>query len=80
VDDKSFKDALAAAGAPAAVNWLAYADVHRLAPIVQVLSQLLGASQSSRQQGEKLDRLGTLVAYGARAGTDSRVSVRITHR
>jgi hypothetical protein len=79
VDDKSFKDALAAAGAPAAVNWLAYADVHRLAPIVQVLSQLLGGSQSSRQQGEKLDRLGTLVAYGAPAGGDSRVSVRITH-
>ena len=79
VDDKSFKDALAAAGAPAAVNWLAYADVHRLAPIVQVLSQLLGGSQSSRQQGEKLDRLGTLVAYGARAGADNRVSVRITH-
>jgi hypothetical protein len=80
VDDKAFKDALAAAGAPAAVTWLAYADVKRLAPIVQVLSQLLGGSASSRQQGQKLDRLGTLVAYGAPAGPDSRVSVRITHR
>jgi hypothetical protein len=79
VDDDAFKDALAAAGAPPAVTWLAYADVHRLAPIVQVLSQLLGGSASSRQQGQKLDRLGTLVAYGARAGADSRVSVRITH-
>jgi hypothetical protein len=78
VDDKSFKDALAAAGAPAAVNWLAYADVHRLAPIVQVLSQLLGGSAQSRKQGQKLDRLGTLVAYGARAGADSRVSVHVT--
>jgi hypothetical protein len=78
VDDKSFKDALAAAGAPAAVNWLAYADVHRLAPIVQVLSQLLGGSAQSRQQGQKLDRLGTLVAYGARAGADSRVAVHVT--
>jgi hypothetical protein len=79
VDDKAFKDALAAAGTPTAVNWLAYADVNRLAPIVQVLSQLLGGSESSRQQGQKLDRLGTLVAYGARAGADSRVTVRITH-
>jgi hypothetical protein len=79
VDDKSFKDALAAAGAPAAVTWLAYADVKRLAPIVQVLSQLLGDSASSRQQAQKLDRLGTLVAYGTRAGADSRVSVRLTH-
>jgi hypothetical protein len=80
VDDKSFKDALAAAGAPEVVTWLAYADVNRLAPIVQVLSQLLGGSASSRQHSQKLDRLGTLVAYGARAGADSRVSVRITHR
>jgi hypothetical protein len=80
VDDKSFKDALAAAGAPAAVNWLAYADVHRLAPIVQVLSQLLDRSGQSRQQGQKLDRLGTVVAYGAPAGADSRVSARITQR
>jgi hypothetical protein len=80
VDDKSFKDALAAAGAPAAVTWLAYADVQRLAPLVQVLSQLLGGAAPSRQQGQKLDRFGTLVAYGARAGADARVAVRITHR
>jgi hypothetical protein len=79
VDDNSFKDALAAAGTPAAVDWLGYADVHRLAPIVQVLSQLFGGSASSRQTGQKLDRFGTLVAYGARAGADSRVAVRITH-
>jgi hypothetical protein len=78
VDDQSFKQALAAAGAPAAVTWLAYADLHRLAPIVQVLSQLFGGPAPSRQQDQKLDRFGTLVAYGTRAGSDSRVSVRIT--
>src|SRR5207247_5889779 len=40
VDDQPFKDALAAADVPAEVTWLAYADLQRLAPILQALASL----------------------------------------
>jgi hypothetical protein len=78
VDDKSFKDALAAAGAQQTVTWLAYADLHRLVPIAQVLARLLGDSQPSQEETQRLDRLGTIVAYGARSGPDARATVRLT--
>ena len=39
VEDQPFKDAFAAADVPDKVQWLAYADVQRLAPIVQALSR-----------------------------------------
>lgn len=76
VDDQRFKDALAAADVPDQVTWLAYADLQRLAPIVQALSQLLGNSA----QPDKLERLGTLVAFGARSGSVSRLQARVTIR
>jgi hypothetical protein len=62
VDDQPYKDALAAAGAPADVTFLAYADVARLQPFLQ----LLGVHT------KRLDRIGTAVAYG----TPSRVVIR----
>jgi hypothetical protein len=80
VDDQPFKDALAAADVPGDVTWLAYADLHRLVPIVQGLSQLLGAGPPSPQQTRTLDRLGTLVAFGASAGSARRVELRLTSR
>jgi hypothetical protein len=81
VDDQPYKDALAAAGAPAEVTFLAYADVQRLAPIVQALSQLLSRGKPNLLgTTAKLDRFGTLVAFGARSGSTSRLEVRLTLR
>jgi hypothetical protein len=81
VDDQPFKDALAAAHVPKDVTFLAYADVQRLAPVLQALSQLLAPSSRPGANGlEGLDRLGTLVAFGARAGSASRIELRLTGR
>jgi hypothetical protein len=74
-DDQAFKDALAAADAPDEVSWLAYADVERLAPTVEALSQLLGM-RLSEEQGRTLARLGTVAAFGARSRLVLRVSGR----
>jgi len=80
VDDQPFKDALAAAGVPDEVTFLAYADVQRLAPIVQALSQLLGRGAPDQTATTKLDRLGTLVAFGARSGSSSRLELWLSVR
>lgn len=80
VDDQAFKDALAAADVPDEVTWLAYADLHRLVPIVQTLSQLLGGSQPSHETRERLDRLDTVVAFGSRSGSTDRLALRLTTR
>ena len=77
VDDQPFKDALAAADVPDDVTWLAYADVQHLSPLIQAFSALLGSGQQSSNL--KLDKLGTLVAYGARTGSTSRLVARLTH-
>jgi hypothetical protein len=78
VDDQMFKDALAAADAPGEVTWLVYADIHRLVPIVQTLSQLLGGS--ARTDARTLDQLSTLFAYGARSSSRTRLELRLTGR
>ena len=62
VDDQPYKDALAAAGVPADVTFLAYVDVARLKPFLQLL----------RLHTNRLDRIGTAVAYG----TPSKVVIR----
>src|SRR6266545_2992383 len=80
LDDQSFKDALAAAGAPDEVTFLAYADVHRLAPILQTVRQLLSRGTASPAGTQDLDRLGTLVAFGARSGSTSRFKARLSFR
>ena len=80
VDDQPFKDALAAADAPKEVTFLAYADLQRLAPVLQALSQFLGSPSAGTKGLEGLDRLGTLVAFGARAGSASRIEARLTGR
>jgi hypothetical protein len=76
VDDQPFKDALAAADAPEEVTWLAYADLQRLVPIVQTLAQLLGAEAPSGAETARLERLGTLVAYGAADRLELRIAGR----
>ena len=76
VDDQTFKDALAAADVPDEVSWLAYADVQRLAPIVQALTQLTGGTPPSKEQKRRLERLGTLTAFGARSQWTLRVTSR----
>jgi Protein of unknown function (DUF3352) len=78
VDDQGFKDALAAADVPAEVSWLAYADLQRLTPLVQALSQLLGRTPPSATETQSLERLDTLVAFGAQSGQTSRVVLRLT--
>jgi hypothetical protein len=78
VDDQPFKDALAAADAPDEVTWLAYADIQRLAPILQALAALMGNGQSKPSVTPKLEKFDTLVAFGARSGSTSRVEVRLT--
>jgi hypothetical protein len=80
VDDQPFKDALAAADAPADVTWLAYADLHRLLPLIQALSQLQGGTAPGQQETQRLEHLGTLVAYGARSGSTSRIELRLESR
>jgi hypothetical protein len=81
VDDAPFKDALAGADTPNDVAWLAYADLHRLVPVLQALQQALGKGGTSPSGDQpKLDRLGTLVAYGARSGSTTRVELRVTER
>jgi hypothetical protein len=80
VDDQPFKDALAAADAPDEVTWLAYADIHRLVPIVQALSQVLGGTALSPERAKRLDRLETLVAFGARSGSTTRLELRLAIR
>lgn len=80
VDDQPFKDALAAADAPSEVTFLAYADVQRLAPVLQALSQLLGRASPRAGESQSLDRLGTLVAFGASVGSTSRLEMRLTGR
>jgi hypothetical protein len=66
VDDAPFKEALAAADVPEEVTWLAYADTQRLMPLVRALSPEL----------PKLDRVGTLVAFGTRSGLEARLTRR----
>ena len=78
MEDQSVKDAFAAADVPAKVTWLAYADIQRLAPILQALTSLMGTGQAKPSTAPKLDKLGTLVAFGARSGSTSRVEVRLT--
>jgi hypothetical protein len=80
VDDPTFRDALAAADAPDEVSWLAYADIQRLAPIIRALSQLIGGTPPSEEEMRRLERLGTLVAFGARSGSNTRLVARITRR
>jgi hypothetical protein len=80
VDDQPFKDALAAADAPSDVTWLAYADLHRLLPLVQVLAQLRGGTAPAPQETQRLEHLGTLVAFMARSGSTSRLELRLESR
>ncbi|HEY8725696.1 MAG TPA: hypothetical protein VIL91_03235 [Gaiellaceae bacterium] len=80
IEDQPFKDALAAADVPAEVTWLAYADIQRLAPILQALASLSGKGQAKPSSTLKLEKFGTLVAFGARSGSTSRLEVRLTVR
>jgi hypothetical protein len=80
MEDQPVKDAFAAADVPAEVTWLAYADIQRLAPILQALAALTGNGQSKPSATPKLEKFGTLVAFGARSGSTSRVEVRLTTR
>jgi hypothetical protein len=80
MEDQPVKDAFAAADVPAEVTWLAYADIQRLAPILEALAALTGNGQSTPSAAPKLEKLGTLVAFGARSGSTSRVEVRLTTR
>jgi hypothetical protein len=78
--DQPFKDALAAADVPDEVTWLAYADVQRLAPILQALASLQGNGQSKTPDTTKLDKFDTFVAFGARSGSTSRLELMLTTR
>jgi hypothetical protein len=79
VDDKAFKDAVAAADVPKDVTWLAYADMPRLAPLIQAFSALAGKGHQKTDKSQlQLDKLGTVVAYGALTGSGSQLVVRTT--
>ena len=78
IEDQPFKDALAAADVPAEVTWLAYADIQRLAPILQALASLTGKGQTKPSSTLKLEKFGTLVAFGAHSGSMSRLEARLT--
>ena len=76
VDDQPFKDALAAADVPAKVTWLAYADIQRLAPILQALAAMTGQGQTKPSMTPKLEKFGTLVAFGAIGRLEARLTIR----
>ena len=76
VDGQPFKDALAAADAPDEVTWLAYADLQRLVPTALAVAQLLGGEAPSEAEKRRLERLGTLVVYGAANGLELRITGR----
>jgi hypothetical protein len=78
--DQAFKDALAAADVPAKVTWLAYADIQRLAPILEALASLTGNGQAKPATTGKLDKFETLVAFGTRSGSTTSVEARLTFR
>jgi hypothetical protein len=81
LEDQPVKDAFAAADVPAEVTWLAYADIQRLTPILQALAALTGPGQSKPSATPKLEKFGTLVAFGAtNGGSTSRVEARLTTR
>ena len=80
VDDQPFKDAPAAADAPAKVTWLAYADIQRLAPILQALASLTGKGQTKPSTTLKLEKFGTLVVFGATGSGSSSFEARVTIR
>ena len=77
LDDQTYKDAVAAAGVPGEVTFLAYADIQRLAPILQTVTQALGNGKSTPAKKPELDRFGTLVAFGARSGATTRLEIRL---
>lgn len=81
MEDQPVKDAFAAADVPVEVTWLAYADIQRLAPILQALASLTGKDQSKPSATQKLEKFDTLVGFGAtNGGSTSRVEVRLTIR
>jgi hypothetical protein len=80
MEDQPVKDAFAAADVPAEVTWLAYADIQRLGPLLEALASLTGTGQAKPSATPKLEKFGTLVAFGARSGSTSRVEVRLTTR
>jgi Protein of unknown function (DUF3352) len=73
VSDRGFKDALAAADAPAKVTGLAYANVQELLPLVQAAAAALG-KPLSQETAASLGRIRTAVAFGtagpSAAGSD----------
>jgi hypothetical protein len=69
--DKTYQDALKAAGAPSKVTFLAYADVSKLAPLVQAFGPMLGLKNPP-----KLDNVNTLVAYGAADRAAARLTLK----
>jgi hypothetical protein len=75
LDDKSFKDALAAADVPEEVTWLAYADIERLRPIIEAFAPLL-QPKGSKPQVKLPKDLDTLTAYGASGRLGARVTLR----
>lgn len=66
VEDQPYKDALEAAGVPDRVTFLAYADVQRLRPLLELLMV----------KTQRFEDVGSLVAFG----TPSRILLRATLR
>jgi hypothetical protein len=74
LDDKAFKDALKSVDAPDQVTFLAYADVNRLAPLIQAFGPLLSKGGTSKIEISK--DLHTLVAWGSTTRVEARLTVR----
>jgi hypothetical protein len=71
LDDKSYKDALKAAGVPEQVTFSAYVDANRLAPLIDAFSGLFGLKNAP-----KLDNVRTFVAFGSAGRIAARVTVK----
>jgi Protein of unknown function (DUF3352) len=76
VDDQAFKDARSNADVPSKVTAFAYADIPELLPLVQVAAAALGSPLPADKLAN-LQRLRTVVAYGATDGTAVTFDVRV---
>lgn len=76
VDDKAFKEARSSADVPGKVTAFAYADVPELLPLVQVAAAALGSPLPADKLAS-LERLRTVVAYGATDGTAVTFDTRV---
>jgi hypothetical protein len=78
-DDVRFRDATRAAGVPDEVTWLAYADVHDLAPLLGDIAALTGDTLPT-EVAPNLRSIQAFTAFGIPDGDENRVTALLQVR